>query len=201
MTTQPSTNATQLSLLERARQRDSAAWRSLVDLYGPLVASWCHKCLPDSHNAADCVQDVFASVSVSLDSFQPQRENGSFRAWLWTITRNKIRDQVRRIKRQAAGTGGSTMLGVLQNVADGNNEPIVQEDEPTESLELEQLTRRAMVQVEAEFEPRTWQAFWRTVVDGINTAQVAEELEMTLATVRQHKSRVLRRLRQQLGDV
>ncbi len=93
------------------------------------------------------------------------------------------------------------MLGVLQNVADGNNEPIVQEDEPTESLELEQLTRRAMVQVEAEFEPRTWQAFWRTVVDGINTAQVAEELEMTLATVRQHKSRVLRRLRQQLGDV
>ncbi len=198
MTLSQSTNQTRLSLLERARHRDARAWRELVNLYGPLVASWCHKCLSDSHAVADCVQDVFAAVSVSLDSFEPRLKAGSFRAWLWTVARNKIRDHVRRTGKQAAGIGGSTMVGVLNNVPDENIIPV---DEPTESLQLKQLTHRALEQVECEFEPKTWQAFWRCVIDGINTAQVADELAITAATVRQHKSRVLRRLRQQLGDV
>ena len=193
-----SSNQTRLSLLERARHRDGKAWRELVDLYGPLVASWGHKCLPDSHSVADCVQDVFAAVSVSLDSFEPKLKAGSFRAWLWTVTRNKIRDHVRRTNKQAAGVGGSTMLGTLQNFADENIVPL---DEPTESVQLQELTERALAQVQCEFEQKTWQAFWRCVVDGITTAQVAEELGVSAATVRQHKSRVLRRLRQQLGDV
>lgn len=191
-----STN-TRISLLERARSRDSAAWRDIVELYGPLVASWCHKSLPDSHSVADCVQDVFASVSVSLDSFEPQHKTGSFRAWLWTVTRNKIRDQVRRTDRQTPATGGSTMLGVIQQHPDD----MVQTDEPTNDIELKELTQRALEQVRAEFEPKTWNAFWRTVVDGIATSVVADELQVTAATVRQHRSRVLRRLRQQLGDV
>lgn len=197
MSQNPSSSHTRLSLLERARHRDSLAWRELVDLYGPLVASWCHRCLSDSHAVADCVQDVFTSVSVSLDAFEPQLKAGSFRAWLWTITRNKIRDHVRRASKQAAGVGGSTMVGVIHRFAE-DSIPI---EEPTESLQLHQLTKRALAQVESEFERRTWQAFWRSVVDGIPTSQVAEELGITPATVRQHKSRVLRRLRQQLGDV
>ncbi|MFK7818666.1 MAG: RNA polymerase sigma factor [Planctomycetaceae bacterium] len=188
---------TRISLLDRARHRDPVAWRELVDLYGPLVASWCHKCLDDSHAVADCIQDVFASVSVSLDSFQPQYKVGSFRAWLWTVTRNKIRDHSRRVDRHVAGTGGSTMLGVIQDFPDAS----IPTDEPTDSFELKELTQRALNQVQAEFEARTWQAFWRTVVDGITTSVVAEELGVTAATVRQHRSRVLRRLRQQLGDV
>jgi RNA polymerase sigma-70 factor (ECF subfamily) len=192
-----SSASTRISLLDRARNRDAVAWRELVDLYGPLVASWCHKSLPDSHAVADCIQDVFASVSVSLDSFEPQYKVGSFRAWLWTVTRNKIRDHVRRLDRQVAGTGGSTMLGVIHEHPDAS----IPADEPTESFELKELTQRAIGQVQAEFEPKTWQAFWRTVVDGIPTSVVADELTVTAATVRQHRSRVLRRLRQQLGDV
>lgn len=195
MSGNPSLNRTRLSLLERARRRDAEAWKTLVDLYGPLVAGWGHKCLRDPHAVADCVQDVFAAVSVSLDTFEPKLETGSFRAWLWTITRNKIRDHTRRVARHPIAKGGSTMIGVLNGVAD------VPVEEPTDSVQLSQLTRRALDQVQAEFEPRTWTAFCRTVIDGISTAQVAEELGITAATVRQHKSRILRRLRHQLGDV
>ena len=78
-----SSNATRSSLLQRAAQRDAQAWRELVDLYGPLVAHWCRRCQLDSHSAADCVQDVFASVAVALEQFQPKQSSGSFRAWLW----------------------------------------------------------------------------------------------------------------------
>jgi RNA polymerase sigma-70 factor (ECF subfamily) len=77
----------------------------------------------------------------------------------------------------------------------------IPDDEPTGDLQLQQLTARALAQVQSEFESRTWQAFWRSVVDGIATSEVAQELIMSEATVRQSRSRILRRLRQQLGDV
>ena len=88
------------------------------------------------------------------------------------------------------------MMLALNNVVDP-----VPNEEPTESLQLQELTERALAQVRLEFEERTWQAFWRSVVDGIGSAQVAQELGITAATVRQYRSRILRRLRQQLGDV
>jgi RNA polymerase sigma-70 factor (ECF subfamily) len=196
--TDQSSNATRSSLLQRASQRDAQAWRELVDLYGPLVAHWCRRCHLDSHSAADCVQDVFSSVAVALEQFSPQQVSGSFRAWLWTITRNKLRDHFRRDVRFPKSTGGSTAMGLLQQVID----PIpIPDDELTGDLQLQQLTSRALAQVQSEFESRTWQAFWRSVVDGIATSDVAQELKMSEATVRQSRSRILRRLRQQLGDV
>jgi RNA polymerase sigma-70 factor (ECF subfamily) len=167
-------------------------------LYGPLVTHWCRRGPLDSHAAADCVQDVFASVAAAIENFQPQRTTGSFRAWLWTITRNKLRDHFRRAARSPVAAGGSSAFGLIQQIVD----PIpLSDDEPTGDLQLQQLTSRAMAQVQSEFEPRTWQAFWRSVVDGISTADVAQELQMSEATVRQSRSRILRRLRQQLGDV
>ncbi len=77
----------------------------------------------------------------------------------------------------------------------------IPDEEPSGDLELQQLTSRAMAQVQSEFETRTWQAFWRSVVDGIATDTVADELQMSNVTVRQSRSRILRRLREQLGDV
>jgi len=193
-----SSNATRSSLLQRASQRDAQAWRELVDLYGPLVAHWCRRCLLDAHSAADCVQDVFTSVAVALEQFSPQQSSGSFRAWLWTITRNKLRDHFRRNTRSPKASGGSTAMDLMQQVID----PLpIPDDEPTGDLQLQQLTSRALAQVQSEFEARTWQAFWRSVVDGIATSEVAQELNMSEATVRKSRSRILRRLRQQLGDV
>ncbi len=86
----------------------------------------------------------------------------------------------------------------MQQVVDHSAVP---DDEPTGDLQLQQLTARAIAQVQNEFEARTWQAFWRSVVDGISTDKVATELQMTPAAVRQSRSRILRRLRQQLGDL
>lgn len=48
-----------------------------------------------------------------------------------------------------------------------------------------------------EFEERTWQAFWLTTVEEKSPSLVAQTLEMTPAAVRQAKSRVLRRLREE----
>jgi RNA polymerase sigma-70 factor (ECF subfamily) len=59
---------------------------------------------------------------------------------------------------------------------------------------------RGLAQVQAEFEPRTWQAFWMVVVEGRSPADVAAALGISANSVRQAKSRILRRLRAELGD-
>jgi RNA polymerase sigma-70 factor (ECF subfamily) len=73
--------------------------------------------------------------------------------------------------------------------------------EGEEADEINQLFRKALDLVRAEFQESTWQVFWLTAVEGRSPTTVAEELGMTLPAVRQAKSRVLRRLKQEMGDL
>jgi RNA polymerase sigma-70 factor (ECF subfamily) len=52
-----------------------------------------------------------------------------------------------------------------------------------------------------DFQGPTWTAFLRVVVDGAAAAVVAAELNMTVNAVRLARGRVLRRLREELGDL
>jgi RNA polymerase sigma-70 factor (ECF subfamily) len=70
-----------------------------------------------------------------------------------------------------------------------------------EAAEVSALYRRAVEQVRSEFEPQTWQAFWLTAVEGRSPPSLEQELSMTAAAVRQAKSRVLRRLKQEMGEL
>lgn len=182
--------ATRASLIARARGKQAAAWEELVELYGPLVAHWCSRCGLDSHTTADCVQEVFTAVSRSLERFQAAKSSGAFRSWLWTISSNKIRDTIRIAKSQTPGTGGST---ALQRLAELPDESSIPDDEPSDPSELQRVVARGLEQVRAEFEPRTWTIFQRSVVDQLPTDVVAKEFNVTAATIRQIRSRVLRR--------
>jgi RNA polymerase sigma-70 factor (ECF subfamily) len=198
MLSENSSLMTRSSLIRRAGDREAEAWCEIVDLYGPLIAHWCRRCGLESHSAADCVQDVFTSVAVSITAFEPVRSKGSFRAWLWTITRRKVLDQRRKLSRHPHPAGGSTAAAALQQVVDIATVP---DEEPTGDHQLQSLIHRALQQVRHEYEASTWQAFWRSVVDGVPTDVVAKELSVSPAAVRQARSRILRKLRQQLGDM
>jgi RNA polymerase sigma-70 factor (ECF subfamily) len=187
-----------LSLAVRLREGSADAWRDLVDLYGPLVHQWCCRKGLNDGEAADVAQDVFLAVHRAIAAFDPTAPRATFRGWLWTITLNKIRERARRDVGPAA-VGGSTALGRMAGLPD----PAVgaeEEPEPSDAGATAQLVRRALEQIRPTLAPPTWEAFWRTTVLGHPAPQVAEELGLTSAAVRQAKSRVLRRLRRQLGD-
>ncbi len=188
-------SSTDTSLIERVRCDDSRAWRDLVDLYGPLVAFWCRKQGLSGSSVADTVQDVFLAVLRSLGNYQAARQSGGFRGWLWGITRHKCIDVIRKEARHPDAVGGSTAWQAVEQIAFEDDE-----GDPTDADEIHRLLRRAMSQIEDEFEPKTWQAFLRTTIDGVSTAVVAQELGLTRNAVRQYRSRILRRLRKQLGD-
>jgi RNA polymerase sigma-70 factor, ECF subfamily len=60
---------------------------------------------------------------------------------------------------------------------------------------------RALELVRRDFADQTWEAFWRVTVAGQPAAEAAAELGTSVADIRQAKSRVLRRLREELGDL
>jgi RNA polymerase sigma-70 factor (ECF subfamily) len=55
--------------------------------------------------------------------------------------------------------------------------------------------------VQSEFEERTWKAFWRVAVEDRTPAEVGAEMGITPNAVRQAKSRVLRRLKEEMSDL
>jgi RNA polymerase sigma-70 factor, ECF subfamily len=191
-------SSTSRSLIRRAQARDPEAWQRLVDLYGPLVFYWCQRSGLSSPDAADVFQETFAAVSAALDRFRHGEENQTFRGWLWTIARNKIRDHFRRNTAEPSAVGGSKAQQRLAEIPDEWSDV---SDDPRDRAEIQKLYRRGLDLVRAEFEDRTWQAFWRVVVEGHDTADVAADLGLSRDAVRQYKSRVLRRLRQELGDL
>lgn len=194
---QLSSGSTSSTLIRRARERDPEAWRRLVDLYGPLVFHWCRQSGLNSPDAADVVQDVFAAVSRALERFEHGREENSFRGWLRVITQNKIRDHFRRHAENIHAAGGTEAGCRLAEIPDVLAGPST---EASDRRALSGLYRRALDLVRSEFEERTWQAFWRSVVEGQETAAIAADLGISANAVRQYKSRVLRRLREELGE-
>ncbi len=183
------------TLLQRLRARQPEAWRRLVDLYGPVVYRWCRQLGVSQADAADVVQDVFTAVAADLARFHRDRPGDSFGAWLRTITRHRVSDLFRRRQGQPGADGGTSAYQRLLNLAETE-----EESSTAGTVEKEpRFTRRVLELLRAEFEERTWQAFWRIVVDGQPPAEAAAALDMSLPAVYQAKSRVLRRLRQELG--
>jgi RNA polymerase sigma-70 factor (ECF subfamily) len=79
-------------------------------------------------------------------------------------------------------------------------EPLPSENQTKEEAE-NALLHRALELIRGEFETRTWEAFWQTTVEGRTAIDVAADLSMTAGAVRVAKSRVLHRLRTDLGEL
>ncbi len=174
------------------------AWERLVALYGPLVLHWCRGRGLQGSDAADVFQDVFRSILASVGRFRKERKADTFRGWLRTITQNKIRDHFRRLGREPQGTGGSSAQARLMDVP--STAPS-DEDLRTDEAAERSLFMRALESIRGEFEERTWLAFWETAVVGRAAGDVASDLAMSPGAVRVAKSRVLRRCREELGDL
>lgn len=185
------------SLIERARTDDPVAWAALVDLYGPLVLQWCRHWQLQETDTADILQDVFLAVARHLPAFRKERATHTFRGWLRVILTNKVNDHFRRMNREPGGEGGTEAQLRFARVP---------ELEPSSEISMagdrgeRLLFRRCCELVRGEFHENTWQAFWRTAVEGRPANDVAEELAMSPVAVRVAKSRVLHRLREALGE-
>lgn len=193
---------TSKSLIHRIRASDQSAWNRMVDLYGPLIWSWCRTSGLQPSDADDVCQDVLASVHRGVVAFE---HTGSFRGWLWRMTRNAIVSHLRSAGKHGLGCGGSDFAMQISQIP----ESLPEEELSTQSGSS--LLARAIDLIRSEFEPSTWTAFQRMVLDHRSARETAEELgwsgpgERDAAAgakrVRQAKFRVLTRLREEFSGI
>lgn len=186
--------STASSLIAGVKALDPAAWRQLAALYGPLIYGWARRAGLRGEDAADVTQDVFRAVAARAPHIQHGRPGDTFRGWLWTVTRNKLRDFWRTRADRPVAAGGTDAHELLLLVADAA------ESQSGVAPAAAGLLRRAVELVRAEFEDRSWNAFWRVTVEGRAAGEVAAELGMTANAVYVARSRILRRLRDLLAE-
>lgn len=185
---------TSASLLDRLVDGPAEAdWRRMVDLYQPLLRSWCLRSGAPESDADDLVQETFTVVIREVAEFD-RRHPGAFRAWLRGILANRLKNFFRARHYRPVATGASDFLHRLDEL-----------ESPSSALSKEwdrdhdrHLAARAMKLVRQDFTSATWQAFHRLVLDGAAASEVAAELKLSVNAVLLAKSRVLKRLRSEL---
>src|SRR5262249_1364589 len=153
-----------------------------VALYAPLVYGHARKCGLQDADAADLTQDVLKAVAGGVHRLDYDPRRGSFRGWLFTIVRNKLRNFIEAKGRQIQGRGGPG----ASTLPEGQAAP---EQDQWEADDRRQLFAWAVERIRPEFQEKTWQAFWMTAVEGKSGKEVAAKLAMTVAAVYLAKGR------------
>jgi RNA polymerase sigma factor (sigma-70 family) len=165
-----------------------------MQVYGPYVKHWALRLGISAQDGDDICQEVYRVVVARIDSFQLGERAGSFRKWIQQITRNVCREHNHRNGR-VAGRGGTEALLNLQGIPFNDD---FEEDPPEIVVDL---YRRAVELARSEFSQRDWSIVETLVQDSLTPQEIGASFGISHAAVRQIKSRLFRRIRQELGEV
>jgi RNA polymerase sigma-70 factor (ECF subfamily) len=189
---------TRPSLLVRIRDTaDTAAWAEFVDLYAPLVFGFARKQGLQNADAADLTQEVLRAVAGAAGRLRYDPGRGSFRGWLFTIVRNRLRNfLLARRRHDRAGSGPEAARQLAEYPA-----PEAEASALWDRQYEQRLFAWAAEQVRQGCQETTWRAFWLTAVEGWSGKEAARALGLTPAAVYLAKRRVMTRLQEQLRQI
>ncbi len=167
--------------LQRAAAGDQAAWRVVVDTYSRRVFGLiCAQC-GSADLAEEITQSTFCTIVTKIGSYT---EQGKFESWLFRIAMNRLRDEMRRRKRQARPVETETLTALAGDTSTEEGSAA----DPTD--DLRDLDRALARLSEAD----------RRIVHlrhfgGLSFKQIAELLDQPLGTVLARQHRALKKLR------
>ncbi|MCE2882128.1 MAG: RNA polymerase sigma factor [Planctomycetaceae bacterium] len=172
-------------LLKRAAEGDSVAWRSVVEAFAPRVYGLVRAQCRDDELAEEIAQSTFCTVAAKIGSYI---EGGRFESWVFRIAMNRLRDEMRRRKRQARNAGDEPL--------DASAARPVRRDAGVEAAESVDRLRAAMARLsEAD----------RELVDlrhigGMSFKALSDYFEEPVGTLLARHHRALRKLRAMLEE-
>jgi RNA polymerase sigma factor (sigma-70 family) len=189
---------TRQTLLLRIREpADARAWREFTELYLPLLKHFIFLSGVSANDVDDVGQEVMRTVAKAIRSFQYEPERGTFRSWLFIVTRSRVAKHFKKLARTPSAKAGASLLEI-ERIRDGTEE---QQAEEWEKAYRQRMFEWAAPQVRQQVKENTWRAFWMTAVEGRRTEEVATLLEMTLGGVYVARSRVIAKLRARIQEV
>lgn len=185
---------TQQSLLAKVRSTDEhEAWEQFVVLYRPVIYRMARRRGLQDSDAQDLTQTVLMNVAGAIDRWDPSEPGVRFRHWLRRVAKNAILNAITRSPKDAAA-GGTAVQDLL------NEQPAASPDLEKE-LRLESMRESyllAACNVQNDVSPDTWRAFHLSVVEQLACEDVAKTIGKSVGTVYAARSRVIKRLREEV---
>ena len=155
-----------LSVLRKAQRGDERAFSLIVHAYEVPVYNYVLRMVGDRALAQDLTQEIFLRIFQGLSGFSLRCR---FTTWLFQVAKNRVLDELRARERkpQSALT--------IEEIA-----PLDFADPPVERLEAIEAVWRAV----AALNPDLKMALLLRDVVGLSYAEIADSLEITLATVK-----------------
>lgn len=170
--------------LRAASSGDEEAWRDIVEAYSPRVFALLRAQCGSADIAEEIAQSTFCTVAAKLDSYT---ELGKFEAWLFRIAMNRLRDEMRRRKRQAMSVEDESLAGMAGPTPEESGEPRA---DPAELAALRGAIGR-LSDVEQTI------IHLRHSAD-LSFKQIASMLDQPLGTVLARHHRALKKLREMI---
>lgn len=187
---------TRPSLLLRIRDpSDDAAWVEFSTVYRPVIIRLARQKGMQLADAEDLAQQVLLSISKAIERWEPDGERAKFRTWLRRVATNAILNAVTRgVPDRSAGDEETRELLEQHPATDGPDSNLLR-------LEYRrQVFLWAAQKIRIEFSDETWNSFWFTAVDGLDVDDAAQRIERSRGSVYASRSRVMRRLTQQIDE-
>ena len=153
-------------VLRKAQRGDERAFTLIVRAYETPVYNYVLRLVGDRSLAEDLTQEVFLRVYQGLPKFSLRSK---FTTWLFQVTKNRVLDELRASERRPRAV-----------VALDDIPPLEVVDAPLETVEAMDAVWRSV----ADLTPDLKMALLLRDVVGLSYSEIADALEITLATVK-----------------
>jgi RNA polymerase sigma-70 factor, ECF subfamily len=155
-----------LGVLRKAQRGDERAFSLIVRAYEVPVFNYVLRLVGDRSLAEDLTQEVFLRVYQGLPSFSLRSR---FTTWLFQVTKNRVLDELRAFERRPRAV-----------VAIEDIPPLEVVDAPLEQVEEMDAVWHAIQNLNVDLK----MALLLRDVVGLSYSEIADSLEITLATVK-----------------
>lgn len=184
-------DSTRHSLLDRLKQPqpdNEESWRRFIELYTPLLFQWAMRLSVPYDDRSDLVQNTLAKLLVSISTFN-QDSPGRFRGWLLAVLRNTWIDSQRK-------------RNVFPTYGPGTDPETPNPLEATIECEYRQyMLNRIQELVLRDFPETTQLVFQQYVLENRPASEVAIEFGMTVNAIYLVRTRILKRIREELSGL
>lgn len=170
------------ALVAGLKRRDQSVFEYLYDHYAGALNGVIYRVVQNGDEAEDLTQEVFVKIWDKIDFYDPSK--GRIYTWMLNLARNRAIDAVRS-KSHKKNSKTDSIDNYVNPIGNG-----LSEESEVDHIGMEKVLK--------DLDPKLLQLVNLMYFEGYTQAEIAEELEMPLGTVKTRLRKAISELRKKI---